>query len=85
MNIATLLLIAVSAAAWPANVNKAFLTSCVGLHEEMLEPCKCILKQMHADIPYKEYTQLLQSGSPMEDKRIQSITTRCLRQGAPKK
>jgi hypothetical protein len=59
MNIATLLLIAVSAAAWPANVNKAFLTSCVG--------------------------QLLQSGSPMEDKRIQSITTRCLRQGAPKK
>ena len=68
---------------YPNDVKVAFFKSCVGLHKEMIQPCKCMTLAMEKHIPYEEYLQILKMKDPKQHPKFVGVANACLKQARP--
>ena len=63
---------------YPQQIRAGFLDKCVGLNQELVEPCKCILQGLQRHIPYETFeTEILKMPDPMQDRRVLAIAQQC--------
>lgn len=70
---------AATIAPYPATVKTEFLTSCVGLHKEMIPACKCMILTFEKTVPLKDYLAIAKKEDPSQDDRFKKVAGACLR------
>ena len=63
---------------YPRDVIIAYLTPCINDHKQMVEPCKCMIKQFQARIPLEEFAAMIKLPDPTQDSRFINIANLCL-------
>ena len=63
---------------YPREIRMGFLDKCVGLNQELVEPCKCILQGLETHIDYETFAdKVLKTPDPMQDSRVKAIAQQC--------
>lgn len=68
---------------WPVDTVPIFMPPCVGLHPELIAPCKCTITELMLQMPHDEFLRLSLDGSIEQDARLSAIRYRCV--GTPRK
>ncbi len=66
-------------APYPPAIKTRFLTSCVGLHKEMIPACKCMILTFEKAVPLKDYLEIAKLEDPAQDSRFKNVASACLR------
>ena len=62
---------------YPADMQRAFMQSCVGLNRDLVAPCRCVLTNLEYSIPKDQFEKLLATGTADRDPRVASIARKC--------
>ena len=70
--------IAAGPAPYPADVKAAFVRSCATVHEEMLPPCRCMIRQFERRMPLEEFIAFSRMQDPTRDRRFTTVANGCI-------
>lgn len=67
---------------WPVDTVPIFMRACVGLHIELIPPCKCTITKLMQQMPHDEFLELTARGTIEQDARLSTIRYECV--GTPR-